>query len=146
MSITRKSRLKSPWLFHINTGSCNGCDIEIVASLTPRFDLEQLGCVLVGTPRHADVLLISGPMTRQMVKRAIMTYDQIPEPKAIVAIGACALSTGPFFGSDMVEGPVDRFLPVDAYVPGCPPKPEAIMDGVLKALEKKYGSDRDDNE
>ncbi len=138
--------MKSPWLFHINTGSCNGCDIEIVASLTPRFDLEQLGCVLVGTPRHADVLLITGPMTRQMVKRAIMVYDQIPEPKAIVAIGACALSTGPVFGSDMVEGPVDRLLPVDAYVPGCPPKPEAIMDGVLKALEKKYGSDENDNE
>ncbi|MEM2141996.1 MAG: NADH-quinone oxidoreductase subunit B family protein [Candidatus Thorarchaeota archaeon] len=139
MNALKRSRLKSPWVFQLNTGSCNGCDIEIVAALAPRYDIEQLGCQLVGTPRHADVLLVTGPMTRQMVKRAMRVYDQVPEPKVVVAIGACAISTGPFFGSDMVEGPVDRLLPVDAYVPGCPPSPDAIMEGVVMAISKKYG-------
>ncbi|MEM3823667.1 MAG: hypothetical protein QXH87_01910, partial [Candidatus Bathyarchaeia archaeon] len=86
------SRVKSPWIFHLNTGSCAGCDIEIVAALTPRYDVERLGCVLVGSPRHADVLLVTGPVTRQMLPRFIRVYEQVPEPKVVVAVGTCASS------------------------------------------------------
>lgn len=82
MRITTQSRMKSPWLFHLNSGSCNGCDIEILAALTPRYDVERLGCILVGSPRHADVILITGPVTRQMISRLIRVYEQVPEPKA----------------------------------------------------------------
>ncbi|MBE0512772.1 NADH-quinone oxidoreductase subunit B family protein [Candidatus Bathyarchaeota archaeon] len=138
MRITTRSRIKSPWLFHLNTGSCNGCDIEIVAVLTPRYDVERLGCILVGSPRHADVLLITGPVTRQMISRVIRVYEQIPEPKAVVAVGACALSGGPFIGSYVIEGPVDGIVPVDAYVAGCPPRPEAIVRGVINAVKRKF--------
>lgn len=133
-----KCRVKSPWLFHLNTGSCNGCDIEVVAAVTPRYDVERLGCVLVGSPRHADVLLITGPVTRQMVSRVIRVYEQVPEPKAVVAIGSCAASCAPFLGSYAVKGPVDRVIPVDAYVIGCPPRPEAIVRGIVDAINRRF--------
>ena len=138
MSVTAISRIKSPWLFHLNTGSCNGCDLEIVAALTPRYDIERLGCMLVGSPRHADVLLITGPVTRQMLPRVIRVYEQVPEPKAVVAVGSCAISGGPFIGSQMIEGPLDKIIPVDVYVAGCPPRPEAIIRGVVTAVKRKF--------
>ncbi len=121
MKIAARSRIKSPWLFHLNTGSCAGCDIEIVAALTPRYDVERLWCLLVGSPRHADVLLVTGPVTRQMLPRAVRVYEQMPEPKTVVAVGSCATSGGPYLGSQMVEGPLDKIVPVDVYVIGCPP-------------------------
>jgi len=130
--------MKSPWIFHLNTGSCNGCDIEIVAAFTPRYDLERFGCLLVGSPRHADVLLVTGPVTRQMLPRLIRVYEQIPEPKVVVAVGTCASSGSPFLGSEMVEGPVDRIIPVDAYIVGCPPRPEAIARGIIMAVMSKF--------
>ncbi|WEU41094.1 MAG: NADH-quinone oxidoreductase subunit B family protein [Candidatus Odinarchaeum yellowstonii] len=136
MNITGKARAKSPWLFHLNTGSCNGCDIEILAALTPRYDVERLGCVLVGSIRHADILLVTGPVTSQMHERVKRIYEQMPEPKAVVVVGSCALSGGVYTGSPSVEGPVDKFIPVDAYVAGCPPRPEAIVKGILEALRK----------
>jgi membrane-bound hydrogenase subunit mbhJ len=139
MGFVAGSRVKSPWLFHLNTGSCAGCDIEIVAALTPRYDVERLGCVLVGSPRHADVLLVTGPVTRQMLPRFIRVYEQVPEPKVVVAVGTCASSGTPFLGSPMVEGPVDRIVPVDVYVVGCPPRPEAIVKGVVTAVKRKFG-------
>jgi len=133
-----KSRIKSPWLFHLNTGSCNGCDIEIVAALTPRYDVERLGCVLVGSPRHADVVLVTGPVTRQMIPRVIRVYEQIPNPKVIVAVGSCAISGGVFIGSPVTEGPIDEVIPVDVYVAGCPPRPEAIVNGIITAISKRF--------
>ena len=139
MRVTTRSRIKSPWLFQLNTGSCAGCDIEIVAALTPRYDVERLGCILVGSPRHADVLLVTGPVTRQMLPRAIRVYEQVPEPKVVVAIGACAISGCPFTGSQMIEGPMDKIIPVDVYVAGCPPRPEAIVGGVVTAVKRKFG-------
>ncbi|MDH5754788.1 MAG: NADH-quinone oxidoreductase subunit B family protein [Candidatus Bathyarchaeota archaeon] len=139
MSVTSRSRIKSPWLFHLNTGSCNGCDLEIVAALTPRYDVERLGCVLVGSPRHADVLLVTGPVTRQMLPRVIRTYEQVPEPKVVVAVGSCANSGSPFLGSQMIEGPIDKIIPVDVYVAGCPPRPEAIVRGIVTAVKRKFG-------
>jgi len=139
MRVTTRSRIKSPWLFHLNTGSCNGCDIEIVAALAPRYDIERLGCVLVGSPRHADILLMTGPVTRQMLPRVIRVYEQVPEPKVVVAIGSCATSGSPFLGSQMIEGPIDKIIPVDVYVAGCPPRPEAIVRGIVTAVKRKFG-------
>jgi NADH-quinone oxidoreductase B subunit len=128
------ARRKSPWVIHFNTGSCNACDIEIVASITPRFDLERFGVLLKGTPRHADVLLCSGPVTRQVKDRLKRVYDQMAEPKFVIAVGTCACSGGIFRGCYNVTGGIDTVIPVSAYVPGCPVRPEAIIDGVAKLL------------
>ena len=128
------ARIKSPWVIHFNTGACNACDIEIVATLTPVFDIERFGCLLKGTPRHADVLLCSGPVTRQIRDRIIRIYEQMPEPKFVVAVGTCACSGGVFQGCYNVLGGIDSVIPVSASVPGCPVRPEAIIDGVVKLL------------
>jgi NADH-quinone oxidoreductase B subunit len=128
------ARVNSPWAIHFNSGSCNGCDIEILATLTPRYDLERFGIKLQGSPRHADVLICTGPVTRQARDRLVRIYEQMPDPKFVVAVGSCALSGGVFDGLYNVEGGIDKLLPVDAYIPGCPPRPEAIIDGVAKLL------------
>ena len=134
--IIKWARVKSPWVLHFNTGACNACDIEILAALAPRFDLERFGVQLKGTPRHADVLLCSGPVTRQIRDRLIRIYEQMPEPKFVVAVGTCACSGGVFNGCYNVEGGIDAAIPVAAYIPGCPARPEAIIDGVVKLLER----------
>jgi NADH-quinone oxidoreductase B subunit len=133
------ARVKSPWIIHFNSGACNGCDIEIVAALTPRFDIERFGILLKGTPRHADVLVCSGPVTRQIKDRIKRIYDQMPEPKFVVAVGSCACSGGVFHGCYNVEGGIDQVIPVSAYVPGCAARPEAIIDGVAKLLGSLQG-------
>ncbi len=129
------ARLNSPWVLHYNSGSCNGCDIEIVATLTPRYDLERFGVTLQGSPRHADVLLCTGPVTLQSRDRLRRIYEQMPDPKFVVAIGSCATSGGAFQGCYNVVGHIDEVIPVNAYIPGCPPRPEAIVDGVVKLLQ-----------
>jgi NADH-quinone oxidoreductase B subunit len=128
------ARVNSPWVLHFNTGSCNGCDIEILATLTPRYDLERLGIKLQGSPRHADILLCTGPVTRQAADRLRRIYEQMHEPKFVVAIGSCALSGGVFRGCYNILGGIEQIIPVDAYIPGCPPRPEAVIDGVAKLL------------
>ena len=128
------SRLKSPWIIHFNTGACNGCDIEIVDALTPKYDIERFGIVLKGTPRHADVMIVSGPLTRQQAKRFKRIYDQMPNPKFVLAVGTCACSGGVFDGCYSVIGGIDRVIPVSAYIPGCPARPEAIIDAVVKLI------------
>ncbi|MBN1201097.1 MAG: NADH-quinone oxidoreductase subunit B family protein [Anaerolineae bacterium] len=128
------ARINSPWAIHFNSGSCNGCDIEILATLTPRYDLERFGVKLQGSPRHADILICTGPVTRQARDRLVRIYEQMPEPKFVVAVGSCALSGGVFQGCYNVMGGIDKVLPVDAYIPGCPPRPEAIIDGLVKLL------------
>jgi NADH-quinone oxidoreductase B subunit len=128
------ARRKSPWIIHFNSGACNACDIETVAALTPRFDMERLGVQLKGSPRHADVLVCTGPVTHQMKDRLIRIYEQMPEPKLVVAVGTCACSGGVFQGCYCVEGGIDSVIPVSAYVPGCASRPEAIIDGVVKLL------------
>ncbi|MDR1727000.1 MAG: NADH-quinone oxidoreductase subunit B family protein [Acidobacteriota bacterium] len=133
-SLVTWSRVKSPWVIHFNTGACNACDIEIVASITPKFDLERFGVQLKGTPRHADVLLCSGPVTRQIESRLKRVYEQMSNPKFVVAIGTCACSGGVFNGCYNVKGGIDTVIPVSAYIPGCPVRPEAIIDGVVKLL------------
>jgi len=133
--IVNWSRLKSPWVLHFNTGACNACDIEIVAVLTPRYDLERFGVLLKATPRHADILLCSGPVTRQIEDRLIRIYEQMAFPKFVVAVGTCACSGGVFDGCYNVKGGIDTAIPVSAYIPGCPASPKAIMDGVVKLLQ-----------
>jgi len=129
------SRLKSPWILHFNSGACNGCDIEIVDALTPKYDIERFGIVLKSTPRHADVLVVSGPVTLQQVPRLKRIYEQMPEPKFVLAIGACGCSgVKPAGCYSVVPGGLDQVLPVSAYIPGCPVRPEAIIDGVVKLL------------
>ena len=132
--VVRWARLKSPRILHFNTGACNACDIEIIAALTPQYDLERFGVQLKGTPRHADVLLCSGPVTRQIKDRLIRIYEQMAEPKFVVAIGTCACSGGIFKGCYNVLAGIDNVLPVLAYIPGCPASPTAILDGVVKLL------------
>jgi len=133
--IVHWARLKSPWILHFNTGACNACDIEIIAALTPRFDVERFGVQLKATPRHADILVCSGPVTRQIRERLIRIYEQMPEPKFVVAVGTCATSGGVFQDLYNVLGGIDQAIPVNAYIPGCPASPQAIIDGVVKLLK-----------
>lgn len=128
------ARINSPWALHFNTGSCNGCDIEILAILTPRYDVERFGVKLQGSPRHADVLLCTGAVTLQAKDRLLRIYSQMHEPRFVVAVGACALTGGAFRGCYNTLGGIDKVIPVDAYIPGCPPRPQAIIDGLVKLL------------
>ena len=130
------ARLNSPWAIHFNSGSCNGCDIEILATLTPHYDIERFGIKLQGSPRHADILVCTGPVTRQARDRLRRIYDQMPDPKFVIAVGSCAISGGVFDGCYNVVGHIDEVIPVDVYVPGCPPRPQAIIHGVVTLLEK----------
>jgi len=132
----RWARLKSPWILHFNSGACNACDIEVLALLTPRYDLERFGVLHKATPRHADILVATGPATRQAAPRLKRIYEQMPEPKFVIAVGTCACSGGVFKKCYNVLKGVDKVIPVDVYVPGCPPKPEAILYGIVKLLGK----------
>ncbi|MDD5085543.1 MAG: NADH-quinone oxidoreductase subunit NuoB [Candidatus Omnitrophica bacterium] len=132
--VIKWARVKSPWILHFNSGACNACDIEIVAALTPRYDLERFGMLLKGTPRHADILVCSGPVNRQIEDRLKRIYDQMPEPKFVVAVGACASTGGVFKGCYNIRGGIGSTIPVSAYIPGCPASPKAIIDGVVKLL------------
>ena len=133
------ARTASPWAIHFNSGSCNGCDIETVASLTPKFDVERFGIMLHGTPRHADVLIVTGAVSKQQAARLKRIYDQMATPKFVVAVGACAAGGGVLQGCYGVLGGADKLIPVDLYVPGCPPRPEALIDGVVKLLSNIKG-------
>ncbi|MEM0025347.1 MAG: NADH-quinone oxidoreductase subunit NuoB [Zestosphaera sp.] len=133
----------SPWLVHFNTGACNGCDIEVLASITPHYDPERFGVRLAPSVRHGDVLIVTGVVTKKAAERLKRLYEQMPEPKFVVAVGACALSGGVFHGSYPVVGGADKVVKVDVYVPGCPPRPEAILEGIIKLLKKLEGGDGD---
>ena len=133
--LVNKARVKSPFIFHFNSGSCNGCDIEIIAALMPRIDIERFGMKLVGSPRHADIMLVTGPVSHQIAPRLKRIYDQMAEPKFVVAVGSCACSGGAFRGGYATLGGVDQVIPVSAYIPGCAPKPSAIAYGAYKLLE-----------
>ena len=128
------ARKRSPWVYHINASSCNGCDIELVASLTPTYDVERFGAVLVPSPRHADVLIVTGTVNAQTRDRLRKVYEQMPEPKHVIALGACSATGGVFKGCYNAAQGVEDVIPVDMFIPGCPPRPEAIMYGVLKLL------------
>ncbi len=130
------ARINSPWAIHYNSGSCNGCDIELLTIITPRYDVERLGVKMAGTPRHADVLVVTGSVTLQSKDRLLRIYNQIPDPKFVLALGSCALSGGVFHDCYCcIQGGVDKVIPVDVYVPGCPPRPEAVIYGLVKLLD-----------
>jgi len=139
-----KKMSRSLWAFHINAGSCNACDIEILAALTPRYDAERFGIKLVGTPRHADILLVTGTLTEKIRENVMRVYRQVPDPKLVVVVGGCGSTKGVFQESYAMAGPVDTFIPVDVYIPGCPPRPEAIIHGVVKAWLKIESLEKDD--
>jgi ech hydrogenase subunit C len=125
---------KSPWIIHYDGSSCNGCDIEVLACLTPMYDVERFGIINTGNPKHADIFLITGSINEQNVSVVKQIYEQMPEPKVVAAIGICATSGGVFKDCYNVMGGVDTVIPVDVYIPGCAARPEAIIDGVVQAL------------
>lgn len=126
---------RSPWIIHYDGSSCNGCDIEVLACLTPLYDVERLGIINTGNPKHADVFLITGSINGQNRDVVRTIYEQMPAPKVVVAVGICAASGGIFRECYNVEGGVGKVIPVDVYVPGCAARPESIIDGIVKALE-----------
>ena len=140
--LIEESTAKSPWLFHINSGSCNGCDIELVAVLTPRYDVERLGFKLAGSPRQADIVVVTGPVTKQSLNRVLSAISQVPEPRCIVTMGSCPQSGNVFKGSYSVAATLSKYVHVDVDIAGCAPKPEAIIDGLALAtqiLKEKRG-------
>lgn len=131
---------KSPWLLHYDGSSCNGCDIEVLACLTPVYDVERFGVINTGNPKHADIFLITVGINEQNKPVVQQLYSQMPSPKVVVAVGICACNGGIFKECYNIIGGVDTIIPVDIYVPGCAARPEAIIDGVVKAvalLDKK---------
>jgi ech hydrogenase subunit C len=125
---------KSPWLLHYDAASCNGCDIEVLAALTPLYDVERFGIVNTGNPKHADVFVVTGSVNERTADVVRNLYEQMPEPKVVVAAGICAASGCVFRKCYNVSGGIDSVIPVDVYVPGCAVRPEALIDGIVKAL------------
>ena len=125
---------KSPWLLHYDASSCNGCDIEVLDCLTPKYDIERFGIINVGDPFQADILLITGGVNSQTESVVKQLYSQMAEPKVVVAVGICACTGGVFKECYNISGGIDTDVPVDVYVPGCAARPEAIIDGVVRAL------------
>jgi Ni,Fe-hydrogenase III small subunit/Pyruvate/2-oxoacid:ferredoxin oxidoreductase delta subunit len=120
----------------LDAGSCNGCEAEITALTNPYYDLERFGIHFVASPKHADMLLVTGPVTRNMAEAAKATYEAVPAPKLVVAVGACGCSGGIFAGSHAIVGAVDSVIPVDGYIPGCPPTPAMLVSGILEVLRR----------
>ena len=121
-------------VYRIDCGSCNGCEIEIFAAITPMWDPERFGFKLVANPRHADILVCSGPVTRQMYYPLLRAYEAAPDPKIVVAFGACGSTGGIFYDAYSVWGGIDKIIPVDVYIPGCPPHPASVIYGLGMAL------------
>jgi ech hydrogenase subunit C/membrane-bound hydrogenase subunit mbhJ len=142
MGLKEKILTKSLWVFHASAGSCNNCDIEICDCFTPRFDIERFGVQLIGSIRHADVLLVTGAMNNKSAPILKKIYVQAPKPCFVVAVGICPCSQHMFKDSYNTIAPLDEILPVDLYIPGCPPKPEAIIAGVIKLIDKLTGKNR----
>ena len=125
---------RSPWILHYDGSSCNGCDIEVLACLTPMYDVERFGVVNTGNPKHADILLITGSVNERNIEIIQNLYRQMPDPKVVVAVGACACSGGIFARAYNIQGGIDQVVPVDVYVPGCAARPESIIDGVVQGI------------
>jgi NADH-quinone oxidoreductase B subunit len=129
------ARAKSPWITIYNSGACNACDIEIIACLMPHFDVERFGILARGSPRHADILIVTGPVTLKQASRLRRVWEQIPEPKYVIAMGACGADGGVFHGLYHVMQRVEDVIPVDVYIAGCPPRPDEIINGVVTCLD-----------
>ena len=127
---------KSPWVIDFDVGGCNGCNLEILATLTPRYDISRFGGQYKSSPRNADILIVQGCLNKKAAPRLKKIYSQMADQKLVVAVGSCAITGGPFKEAYNFDGPIDKHIPVDVYVPGCPPRPEAIIDAIIKALAK----------
>lgn len=125
---------KSPWVLHYDGSSCNGCDIEVLATMTPLYDVERFGIINTGNPKHADILLLTGGINAQTAPVVRQLYNQMPDPKVVIACGICSCDGGIFKECYNILGGSDKVVPVDVYVPGCAVRPEALIDGVVKAL------------
>ena len=136
MSISNKIFSRSLFLFHLGGSACNNCDIEILDALTPKYDLERFGIIAVGSIRHADIILLSGIFNKKSAIRVRRMYEQAPKPVLVVAIGGCACSGLIFQDSYNWDQPVGNYIPIDAYVAGCPPKPEAMIAAITQVIEK----------
>jgi Ni,Fe-hydrogenase III small subunit len=135
-NLINKLAPRSPWIYRLNAGSCNGCDVEMAtAALIPRYDVERIGCKYCGSPRHADIVLISGPLTVRVRDKVLRVFDEIPHPKVTVGVGVCPVSGGCFRDGYSTGAPTDHYIPLDVIVPGCPPRPQAIIEGIVKALD-----------
>jgi Ni,Fe-hydrogenase III small subunit len=120
----------------VDAGSCNACEVEVTALSNPIYDIERFGLHIVASPRHADMLLVTGPVTRNMELALLKTYNATPSPKLVAAMGSCACNGGIFGDTYASGGGVDRFIPVDIYIPGCPPRPQAVIFGLMVALDR----------
>ena len=127
---------RSVYVYRVDCGGCNGCEIEIFGSITPVFDVERFGIKVVPSPRHADVLLYTGAVTRAMRMPALRAFEAAPDPKIVVSYGACGCTGGIFYDNYCVWGGTDKILPVDVYIPGCPPRPEAMLYGLMQLQRK----------
>ena len=125
---------KSPWIIHYDGSSCSGCDIEVLAALTPLYDAERFGVINTGNPKHADIFLVTGSVNQRNISVIQEIYNQMVEPKVVVACGVCACSGGIFHDCYNVIGGVDQAIPVDVYAPGCAVRPEAIIDAVVQGV------------
>ena len=136
---------RSPWLLHYDGSSCNGCDIEVLATLTPVYDAERFGVMNTGDPMQADIFLITGGINTQNQEVVKQLYNQMPRPKVVVAVGVCACTGGVFKDCYNILGGADTVIPVDIYVPGCAARPESIIDGIVQAVElfQKRSEDHD---
>jgi Ni,Fe-hydrogenase III small subunit len=138
-SAVRKTLGRSLHIREVDAGSCNGCEVEIVGLNSPVYDIERFGIHFVASPRHADMLLVTGPVSRNMELALRKTFDATPEPRLVVAVGACGCSGGIFGQNYATVGSVDKVIPVDVYVPGCPPTPKALLRGILTAIGRISG-------
>jgi Ni,Fe-hydrogenase III small subunit len=144
-SVNRAARARlgrSLSIRHVDAGSCNGCELELHALSNAFYDLERFGLRFVASPRHADVLTVTGPVTKNMREALLRTYNATPDPKWVVAIGSCAADGGIFAGSYAVVGGVKDVVPVDLHIPGCPPSPTALLRGLIALLENGAGTGR----
>lgn len=138
----RRTLGRSLHVRHLDSGSCNGCDWELAALVNPVYDVQRLGIDFVASPRHADLLLVTGVMTRNLQEAALLTYQAMPEPRLVVAVGACATGGGVFSNTYAAAGSAEPVLPVDVFVPGCPPRPEAVIHGLLVAVGRMQARPR----
>ena len=138
-----KSLLRSLAIRAVDTGSCNGCEMEMTALMNPIYDAERFGIHISASPRHADALVVTGPVTFNMERSLKDVYRMTPDPKVVIALGDCALNCGIFKGSYAVTGPVERHIPVDFKIPGCPPRPGEILEALSSLLGRKIGISRD---